>query len=55
MESNPQGKPIDKWVEEAGESKCHSVMGWIRVQNLPGAKVSRLPVGVESREMYATF
>ncbi|MBU3948993.1 MAG: hypothetical protein KJ826_12340 [Proteobacteria bacterium] len=46
---------IDKWVEEVGKSKCHSVMEWIRVQNLPGTKVSRLPAGVESREIYATF
>ena len=55
MESDPQGKPIDKWVEEVGESECHPVMGWIRVQNLPGTKVSKLPTGVESREMYATI
>lgn len=55
MESDPQGKPIDKWVEEAGESERHPVIGWIRVQDLLGMKVSRLPAGVESREMYATF
>lgn len=55
MESGPQGKPTDKWVEEVGESECHPVTGWIRVQDLPGTKVSRLPTGVESREMYATI
>jgi len=31
MESDPQGKPIDKWVEEVGESECYPVMGGIRV------------------------
>jgi hypothetical protein len=55
MESDPQGKPTDKWVEEVGESERHFVMKWIRVQNLPGTKVSRLPTGVESREVYATI
>ena len=41
---------MDEWVEEVGESECHPVMGWIRVQDLPGPKGSRLPTGVESRE-----
>ena len=36
MESKPQGKPTEEWVKEVGESECHPVMGWIRVQNLPG-------------------
>jgi len=35
MEGEPQGKLISKWVEEAGESECCSVMEQIRVQNLP--------------------
>jgi hypothetical protein len=30
-------------VEEAGESESHPVMGWIRVQDLPDSKESRLP------------
>lgn len=55
MESDPQGKPIGKWVKEVGKSECHPVMGWIRVQTLPDTKVGRLPTGVESRETYATF
>jgi len=50
MGGEPQGKLIGKWVEEVGESKCCSVMERIRVQDLPGTKVSRLPTGVESRE-----
>jgi hypothetical protein len=50
MESNPQGKPIGVWVKEVGESKGHPGMGWIRVQDLPGPKGSRLPTGVESQE-----
>ena len=55
MGSDPQGKPIDKWVKKAGESECHPVTGWTRVQNLPGTKVSRLPTGVESRETNASI
>ena len=55
MESDPQGKPIGKWVKEVGKSEGHPVMGWIRVQTLPDTKVGRLPTGVESRETYATF
>ena len=55
MGSDPQGKPIDKWVKEVGESECHPVTGWTRVQNLPGTKVSRLPTGVESRETNASI
>jgi len=36
MESEPQGKQIDKWVEDVGKSECHIVMGWIRVEvNIP--------------------
>jgi len=31
MGSDPQGKPIDKWVKEVGESKCCSVVEQIRV------------------------
>lgn len=52
MESDPQGEPIGKWVKEVGESECWSVMDQIRVQTLPGTKVSRLPAGVESRKAY---
>jgi len=55
MESNPQGKPTGKWVKEIGKSKRWSVMDQIRVQNLLGTKVSRLPIGVESREMYESI
>lgn len=55
MESDPQGKPIDKWVKEVGESECWSVMDRIRVQTLPGTKVSRLPAGVESRKVYESI
>ena len=29
MESDPQGDPIDEWVEEDGKSECRSVMGRI--------------------------
>ena len=52
MESDPQGEPIDEWVKEVGISECRSVMERIRVQNLPGTKVSRLPTGVGSRETF---
>ncbi len=50
MGGDPQGELISKWVKEVGESECHSVMEWIRVQHSPGMKVRRLPTGVESRE-----
>ena len=50
MESKPQGEPIGEWVKEVGGSECHFVMERIRVQDLPGTKVSRLPIGVGSRE-----
>ena len=30
MESDPQGKPTGKWVEEVGESECCSVVEQIR-------------------------
>ena len=50
MEGEPQGELTGKWVEEVGKSECCSVMEWIRVQDLPGTKVSRLPTGVGSRE-----
>jgi hypothetical protein len=43
-------RPIGKRVKDVGKSECHPVMGWIRVQDLPGMKMSRLPTGVESRE-----
>lgn len=36
--------------KDAGESEGHVVMAWIRVQNLPDAKASKLPAGVSSRE-----
>jgi hypothetical protein len=55
MESDPQGKPMDEWVKEVGKSESRSVMARIRVQDLPGTKVSRLPTGVESREMCASI
>ena len=32
MESEPQGKLIDKWVKEVGESEGRSVMGRILVK-----------------------
>ena len=50
MESDPQGEPIGEWVKEVGISECHFVMEWIRVQDLPGTKASRLPTGVGSRQ-----
>jgi len=31
MEGDPQGEPIDEWVEEVGKSECCSVMEQIRV------------------------
>jgi hypothetical protein len=39
-------------VEDAGESECQPVMGWIRVQDLPGSKESRRPIGVPLREIW---
>jgi len=50
MESDPQGKPIGKWVKEVGISECRSVMERIRVQNLPGPKGRRRPAGLWSQE-----
>jgi len=55
MESDPQGAPTDKWVKEAGESECWSVMDRIGVQTLLGTKVSRLPAGVESLKAYESI
>jgi len=55
MESDPQGKLIDEWVKDVGKSESRSVIGRIRVQNLPGTKVCRLPTGVESRETNAAI
>jgi hypothetical protein len=37
-------------AEEAGESERRAAMAWIRDETSPGAKASRLPVGVSSRE-----
>ena len=42
-DSWPKGRLMEVRVEEAGESECQSVMGWIRVLNWPGSKESRLP------------
>lgn len=33
MESEPQGEPIDEWVEDVGKSECRSVMGRIRAES----------------------
>jgi RNA-directed DNA polymerase len=35
----PQGTPMALWVEECGESEGLPVMGGIRVETLPDAKV----------------
>jgi hypothetical protein len=44
-----QDQPMAQRVKDAGESEGRAVMAWIRVQDLPGAKTSRLPAGVSSR------
>ena len=38
-------------VKEAGKSECRAVMAGIRGATCPGAKASRLPAGVSSREL----
>lgn len=52
VESAPQGTPTGEWVKEVGKSESRSVMERIRVRDLPGTKVCRLPTGVESRESF---
>jgi len=37
-------------VKDVGESESRAVMVRIRVQDLPGAKASRLPTGVSLRD-----
>src|ERR1017187_15881 len=49
----PQGHAMAVRVEDEGKSKCPTVMAGIRVAILPGAKVSRLPSGLPSRENLA--
>jgi hypothetical protein len=41
-------------VKDAGESEGQSIMGWIGVQDLPHAKVGRLPAGHSSRDNLST-
>jgi hypothetical protein len=41
----PRGRLMVQRVEDSGESECRSVMEWIRVAILPGAKASPLPRG----------
>lgn len=46
----PQGKLMVQRAEESGASKGRSVMERIRVETSPGAKASRLPLGLPWQE-----
>ena len=48
--SRPQGRLMEVWVEERGESECRSVMDRIGVATSSRAKASRLPQGLSSQE-----
>ncbi len=56
-ESNPQGTPIEVWVQERGESEGRPVMGRIGVEPRLAislhAKAGRLPHGLLSQESEA--
>jgi hypothetical protein len=41
---------MEQRVKDAGASESRAVTARIRVQDLPGAKASRLPAGVSLRE-----
>lgn len=46
----PRGMLLALWVEECGKSEGLTVMGRIRAETLPDAKVGRLPRGHSWRE-----
>jgi hypothetical protein len=55
-ESKPQGEPMGVRVKDAGESECHAVIAWIRIETVYGAATSsdpkggRLPAGIPLRD-----
>jgi len=51
--ARPQGRATAVRVEDGGKSEGPTVMAGIRVATSPGAKASRLPPGLPSRENLA--
>ena len=49
-DSLPQGKPMVMRAWDVGRSECRAVMARIRVETLPGTKVSPRPIGLTSQE-----
>jgi RNA-directed DNA polymerase len=46
----PRGTLMALWAEDCGKSESLPVMGGIRAETLPDAKVGRLPLGHSWRE-----